>query len=151
MGWVFWGIVGAAVVHVVEEYLGDWVGSVQKVMPGVTLAQFVVVNAAFLALSIVSAIVGMANLVFSLSVVSLVFINALIHLGATVSMRRYSPGVASAILFYVPLAFLAYYLAARSRQLTLSSSVGAVLLGGLWMALPIGFQLVWLTLARRKR
>jgi hypothetical protein len=151
MEWIFWAIVGAAVIHVAEEYLGNWVGWVQRFAPRVTLAQFVVVNAAFVALCIAGAVVGVSNLVFSLSVASLIFVNALIHLAPTINMRRYSPGAASALVLYVPLAVYAYYLAARSGRLTLVDGVRATLLGMLWMALPAGFQLVRLHVQGRHR
>jgi len=139
--WIFWAILGAALIHVGEEYLGGWVDWVQSFAP-VTVTQFVIVNAAFVLLCIAGSIVGARSLLFSLSVASLIFINALLHLVMTVITKRYSPGVVSAALLYIPLALLAYYLSANSGQLTLFEGVGSGLLGLLWMALPVGFQLL---------
>jgi hypothetical protein len=147
---VFWALVGATLVHVLEEYVGDWVGSVQEYMPGVTLRQFAVVNAAFVVLCVGAAMVGANCPVFTLSVASLVLINAGIHVVATIILRGYSPGVASAVLLYVPLGLCAFYAAARSGHLGLTAGVAAVLLGALWMAVPLGYQLVRLAAAEKR-
>jgi hypothetical protein len=149
--WVFWALVGAALVHVIEEYLGDWVISVQEYIPGVTLRQFAAVNAAFVTLCVAAASVGANCVVFALSVASLVLINAIIHIGATVVCRRYSPGVVSAVLPYIPLGLYAFYAATGSGQMSLAVGVGAMVLGVLWMAVPLGYQLVRLCASEQRR
>ena len=119
MEWIYWAIVGAALVHIIEEYVGDWLGWVQRFVPGVTMIQFVIVNAVFVILCIAGAAVGTRSLVFGLSIASLIFINALVHIMPTVRTRHYSPGSVSAILLYIPLSACAFYLSAKSGQLTL--------------------------------
>src|SRR5690606_14781624 len=83
MTWVFWAIAVAALIHVAEEYWGGFLGLMQQRVPGVTLRQFLIINALFVLLCIIAAVVGTNNLVLSLSVASLILINALIHAGAT--------------------------------------------------------------------
>jgi hypothetical protein len=149
--WVFWALAAAAVIHVLEEYLGDRVDSVQEYVPGVTLRQFAIVNAAFVVLCGAAAVVGAKCLLLALSVASLVLINAGIHVVSTIILRRYSPGVASAVLLYIPLASYAFYAAAGSRQMSLAVGIGAVFLGALWMAVPMRYQLVRLSVSQRRR
>lgn len=151
MQWVFSALLGAALVHVLEEYLGDWVASVQAYIPGVTLRQFAVVNVAFVILCAAAAIVGMDNPVFALSVASLVLINAGIHVVGTIVLRGYSPGVVSAVLLYVPLGLYTFHAAAGSGHLSLAVGTGAVVLGALWMAVPLGYQLVRLYASAQRR
>jgi hypothetical protein len=142
---------GAALVHILEEYVGDWVASVQEYVPGVTLRQFAVVNAAFVVLCVAAAMVGANCLVFALSVTSLVLINAGIHVLATIVLPSYSPGVMSAVLLYVPLGLYAFYTASGSGQMSLAVATGAVVLGTLWMAVPLGYRLVRLRASQRRR
>lgn len=96
MGWIFWAFVIAAIVHIVEEYFGGWLNWTRRYMPGVTLAQFVVINVIFVIGCLIAAIVGERNLVVGLSIASLLLVNALIHLLPAIVMRRYTPS--SAIL-----------------------------------------------------
>ena len=145
MNWIFGTFVVAAVIHVLEEYAYpggflDWMkGMNPRFTPWITTRFAVIINGLFLLLCVVGAIVAARNLVLSLSVASLLFINGLMHLGGTVRARRYTPGVVSGILLYMPLALYAFYLFARSGRLTLAGSAIAGLLGVLYQAIPIGY------------
>jgi len=138
MTWVFWAIAVAALIHVAEEYWGGFLGLMQQRVPGVTLRQFLIINALFVLLCIIAAVVGTNNLVLSLSVASLILINALIHAGATLLLRRYAAGLISALVLYVPLGIYAFCQA----KLTPGQTAAAGLLGLLWMSVPIVYQLV---------
>ena len=145
MNWIFGTFVVAAVIHVLEEYAYpggflDWMKSMNpRFTPWITTRFTVIINGLFLLLCVVGAIVAARNLVFSLSVASLLFINGLMHLGGTVRARRYTPGVVSGILLYMPLALYTLYLFARSGRLTLAGSAIAGLLGVVYQAIPIGY------------
>jgi hypothetical protein len=140
--WVWWTLPGVALIHIVEEYLGDWVGSVQQYIPGVTWTQFIVLNAAFLVLCVAGATVSVAHLTFALSVASLVLSNAAIHIVGTLFLGQYSPGILSSVLLYIPLGLYAFRVAAGSGQMSTGAYARAVLLGVLWMAAPLAFQVV---------
>lgn len=138
MSWVFWAIVVAALIHVAEEYWGGFLSLMQQRLPGVTLRQFLIINALLVLLCIVAAVVGTGNPVLSLSVASLILINAMIHIVATAWLRRYAAGVISSIVLYVPLGIYAFYRA----ELTPSQAAAAGLLGLLWMSVPLVYQIV---------
>ena len=142
MNWILWAILIAALLHIVEEYWGGWLDWVQHYVPGVTLLHFVFVNVVFVFLCVAGAVVGTRNIVFSLSIASLVFINALMHIIPTVLQKHYSPGVVTALLFYIPLAIYAYILAFERRELSFIKGGTAIILGAFWMAIPIIFQQV---------
>jgi hypothetical protein len=153
MDWIFTAFVGAAIVHVVEEFL--YPGGFMDVMkrfnpqftPFVTVRFAVIINGLFLLLCVLAAIVGRNNLVFSLSVASLLFINALVHIGATLRARGYAPGIASSILLYLPLSLYAYYVFISSGQMAWPELVASGLLGVLYQAVPVSYLL--LSSARR--
>ena len=143
MDWVYWAIAGAALVHIAEEYWGGFLTWFPR-MTGLRLtrARFVTVNALFVVLCVLAAIAGQRLVVFSLSVAALIFINACIHLAGTVRFRRYSPGLVSAVVLYIPLAVSAYARAAAAGGLTLEAGMSAFGLGLFWHAIPFLAYLV---------
>ncbi len=148
MDWVFTAFVGAAVVHVVEEFV--YPGGFMDVMkrfnpqftPFITVRFAVIINGLFLLLCVLAAIVGENSLIFGLSVASLLFINALVHIGATLRARGYAPGIVSSVLLYLPLSLYAYYVFISSGQIAWPELAASGLLGILYQAVPIGYLLL---------
>ncbi|MBN2025729.1 MAG: HXXEE domain-containing protein [Actinobacteria bacterium] len=146
MDWVFWAMAGAAVLHVAEEYLFGWLAFtrglegrfVARFAAGIDLAAFIIVNALFVLLCVAGALVGMRQPFFSLSIAVLLLINTVMHLVPMAVVRRYSPGSATAIFLYVPLAVYAFYVVDEAGELSALTAVGAFLLCLLWMSLPVG-------------
>ena len=105
MDWVFWAMLGAAVLHVVEEYVFGWLDFTRglegrvlsRFTPGIDLAAFSIVNALFVLLCIAGALVGMDQPFFSLSIAALLLINTVMHLVPMAVVRRYSPGSATVV------------------------------------------------------
>jgi hypothetical protein len=147
MDWIFTAFVGAAVVHVIEEFVypGGFMDVLKRFYPQstpfVTVRFAVIINGLFLLLCILAAIVGRNNLVFSLSVASLLFINVLMHTGATLRARSYTPGIVSSVLLYLPLSIYAYYLFISSGQMAWPEGIASGLLGILYQAVPVGYLL----------
>jgi hypothetical protein len=150
MYWVFWAMAGAAVVHVAEEYLFGWLDFTRglkgryaaRFTAGIDLAAFIAVNALFILLCVAGAIVGMDQPFFSLSIAALLLINTVMHLVPMAMVRRYSPGSASALFLYVPLAIYAFYVVDEAGRLSALTVLGAFLLGFLWMSLPVGVAFI---------
>ena len=145
MNWIFWALVGAAAIHVVEEFVypGGFLDSMRdfhpEFAPSVTVRFAVIINSLFLLLCVAGAIVASRSLVLSLSVASLLFLNALMHIVGVVKAREYMPGVISGVVLYLPLSLYAYYLSVGSGQLSLLGSVTSGLLGVLYQAIPAGY------------
>lgn len=145
MGWIFVALLGAAVIHVLEEFVypGGFMEFVKSFNPrvahSVTARFAVLINSLFLLLCIAGAVVAENSLAFSLSVASLLFLNALVHLLGAVKARGYAPGVISGVLLYLPLSLYAYYLFAISGKLTLPEGIVSALLGVLYQAVPAGY------------
>ena len=141
LGWIFWAFLGASLVHVLEEYLKGWVKSVRHYLLGVTVAQFAAVNALLLVGCLAAALVNTGNLIFSLSMGALILVNALIHVGVSLWRRRYTPGLLSSVLLYLPLSVYSFHRFLVSGRLKLGDAFLAFLLGLLWMSLPLAYQL----------
>ena len=141
MGWIFWLILAAAFIHVIEEYLGHWVTWVHRYVPSVTKMEFGIVTSVFIALCCVSALIGVQNLIFSLSIACLIFIYAIVQIIALFIGKRYTPGIISAIVLYLSLSIISYYLAADSGQINIFLGAKSVLLGMSWLLLLVIYKL----------
>ena len=138
--WIFVAVLGAAAVHIFEEYVypGGFPNGLETLLPRAahlfTPRFHLVVNGLFLLVCLSSALIGKANLVISLSAFSLIFANALLHIRGAIVTKRYYPGVISGALFYIPLAIYAYSVYLTSGQLTWLQGGLSVLLGVSYMA-----------------
>lgn len=145
MNWIFWALVGAAVIHVVEEfgYPGGFLETMRRFSPHfaplVTARLAVVVNGLFLLLCAAGAIAGDRSPFLGLSIASLLFFNTLMHIGGSIRAKGYAPGLVSGLLLYLPLSSYAIYLLITSGKLTLTESIAAGLLGVLYQAVPLGY------------
>lgn len=145
MNWVFFAILGAAILHVPEEYV--YPGGFSEFMrqmalpfaPFITPKFAAVFNGLFLLLCFVAALVGQKVPVFSLSIAGLCGINAMTHVLGAARARRYAPGLLTGVFLYLPLSVLAYYLAIRSGQLSVWQGIGSVLLGLAYQAVPLSY------------
>jgi len=146
MDWVFWAMVGAAVVHVGEEYFFGFIDFSRdmgwRFTAGMDLVAFIVVDALFILLCVAGALMGMDQPFFSLSIAALFLINTVMHLVPMAMVRRYSPGSVSALFLYVPLAIYAFYVVDEAGKLTALTVLGAFLLSFLWLAFPIGASFI---------
>lgn len=152
-------MVGAAAVHVAEEYLFGWLDSARdfarrsprgpagRLAAGIDLLLFAAVNTFFIMLCVVGALVGLENPAFSLSVACLLLINAAMYIVPMIIVRRYIPGAFSALFLYIPLAVYAFHVVDEAGELTFAVVAGAFLLGLVWQAIPVAA--VFLRSARR--
>jgi hypothetical protein len=136
------------VAHVVEEAPNfvAWFNSL--VSPGISQQSFLSVNAVGLAVTIGvacvlafvpgrgSVLVGVAWLGF------LMLANAIVHIMATLVLERYSPGVFTATLLYLPLSFLLLRWAVRNRQVSWLCGILVAILGGIPMYIH-GYLIVY--------
>jgi len=137
--WVFPGVLGAGIIHILEEYVypGGFADALRNLLPRAahlfTPRFHVVVNGLLLLLCLGSALIGKDNFIFSLSVFGLVFANAVLHIRGAILTKRYYPGVISSILIYIPLAIYAYARFLVSEEITWLEGAFSFLLGTLYM------------------
>ncbi|MGZ7108432.1 MAG: HXXEE domain-containing protein [Methanobacterium sp.] len=138
MEWIFLLILIVSIIHVIEEYFGGFIKQMKQNVPekfatAVDLSQFVSVNLTFLILCFIAVIVGSSNLVYSLSVATILFINVFTHIGGAIRLRGYNAGLISALLLYLPVSVYAYYYYRNIGAITqidifLSIALGVVLM-----------------------
>jgi len=136
---VLWIAVAAYGLHILEEYELNWRDWARSVLHlPVEWGSFYVVNALVVVLGASCAQVGWREPWFALGLPALMLINAtLFHVLPTITTRVYSPGLATALGLFYPVATWAYYGAWVDGALTVSAAVLSVVFGAALMATPI--------------
>ena len=157
MIWIFAGFLIASILHMGEEYFfpGGFMTVMKRMNPAfapfVNVPMAVVINGLQLVLCIIVIFVGRSNLAFSLSAASLLFINGLAHLGGSIRLKGYVPGVITGSVLYLPLSVYAFYYFTVSGELNVLDTVTAAWLGMLYQIVPLVYFLVMKLLSRRKQ
>ncbi|MFO0917697.1 MAG: HXXEE domain-containing protein [Planctomycetaceae bacterium] len=137
--YMLWICTAGYALHVMEEYefnWRDWARNVLHLPVGWTT--FYLANAAVIVLGACCSMVGWREPSFSLSYPALMLINAVcFHFAPTVATRIYSPGLATAVVIFLPAGLWTYYIAWVDGALTISSGLLSLLLGAAIMAYPI--------------
>jgi len=146
---VFIALLVAAVLHILEEYVypGGFQDALGKAIPEIALPYLtprfhLAMNGLFILLCLAGLFIGKSYLVLSMSVISLVFINAMLHIRGTIVTRRYFPGVISGALIYIPLAIYAHFIFLSSAQLTWLEAGLSFLIGLALMGVPMMYVLI---------
>lgn len=137
--WI-WLATAAYGVHVLEEFMLDWRDWARAVIGlPVEWTDFYVVNALVVVFGIAAANLADAAPGVALGFPALMIINAIFfHIAPVVTTRgRYSPGVATAVVLFLPIGYFCYREAAAVGVLSATTLVGSVVLGALLMAMPI--------------
>jgi hypothetical protein len=136
------------VLHVLEEAPGfvEWFNSL--VPRGITQDLFLSVNAGALAITVLVAVLVAASpdpvsgLVLAAWVGFLMLANGLLHLAGTVVHARYSPGLVTGALLYLPYGTILLRAIARDLRLRPVAVLGAAALGAVPM-LTHGYLIVF--------
>jgi hypothetical protein len=145
MDWIFSVFLGISLIHMGEEYLypGGFTDLMKRINPNfaprITASFAVIMNGLQLLLCLVAIAIGRNNLAFSLSIAGLLFFNGLIHLTASLRVKRYAPGVITSITLYLPFSVYAYVLFWNTGQLTLLEALSSGLLGILYQVVPVSY------------
>lgn len=135
---IFWVALAAYAIHILEEFFYDWRSWAQRTLKiPVDWTGFYLTNSAVLFLGIACAGIGWSNPLLSLAYPGLMLINGVFfHILPVVLTKRFSPGLITACLLFLPVCFLAF-----RQALAMNVSVGIILqaigVGALLMAYPI--------------
>jgi hypothetical protein len=146
-----WLPIVAVTAHLVEEFVwpGGFAAWYKWYRPerasSVTTRFLVIVNVLLVALALLPPILGRTprGYAFWLIVAAIGVANALFHLWATVSRSRYSPGVITGALGYLPLGVVGYRALVPTGIVAWSTALQAVVVG-------IGFH-VWSAWNHKRR
>jgi hypothetical protein len=134
-----WIMTMAYAAHVLEEFSFDWKrwasGALKLAMDW---PLFYLTNAAVIVLGICCAMVGWRMPEVALAFPALAIINALfLHLLPTLVQGRYSPGLWTALVLFLPIGAWCYLGAAWDEVLTVRALVVSGVLGALLMIYPV--------------
>lgn len=137
MDWIFWVLLAATALHVVEEYFG---GRFRRFSLSLSTMEFVVINAAFLGLAASAASIWPEHPVYCLSLPALLVVNACVHLVPMVATRRYSPGSVTVLLLCAPLSVYAFHVADDAGLGSAINVLSAFALAAFWLLLALAFS-----------
>lgn len=137
MNWLFWAPLGAASVHIAEEFLypGGFATWYRRYKPGraasITPRFLVIINGLLLVVCYDVGALGPSptGVALWLTVMALLAANAGWHVMGMTKTRSYSPGVATGLLLYVPLAGYGYMRFLRFGQASIATAIIACLIG----------------------
>lgn len=134
-----WVATAAYGLHALEEFMLDWKTWAKKVLKlPVDWPIFYVVNTLVVVLGIVAAAIGWRLPALSLAFPALMLINAVFfHILPFVVKKKFSPGLISAVVLFLPIGSWLFYGANRDGVLTTTTAIIAVALGAGLMAYPI--------------
>jgi hypothetical protein len=135
-----WVATAAYGIHALEEFMLDWRNWARAVIGlPVEWDDFYVVNFLVIVLGIVAASLAVAVPWVALGFAALMIINAVFfHVLPMITARgRYSPGAATAVVFFLPIAIAAYWEAASAGLLDAGTVIGSLLIGAGLMASPV--------------
>ena len=128
--------------HFFEEVMLDWLFWAKKTLKLKTInwKDFYIANTVVLILGICGAMVGWQNPSFSLILPALMLINGIFfHILPTIIKKRYSPGLFTAIILFLPIGILCFYAAYFDKILTLLHGVLSFIFAIIIMSLPFIF------------
>lgn len=138
--YILWIAAFVYALHVVEEYVFDWKGWAVSVLKlPVDWVHFAIVNGAVVVLGISCASVGWALPEYALALPALMLINATFFhvLPFLLTKGRFSPGLATAVFLFYPVAVWTYLGARADGVLSGRVVLASFILGVLLMALPV--------------
>jgi hypothetical protein len=135
---MFWLPLFAASLHIIEEFVwpGGFAAWYRAYLPDIAASvsnRFLFwINTALLFACLSAGVDGPSpyGAAIFLTVTALLFANGIFHLVATIQGRRYSPGVVTGVVLYLPLAIGGYATVLRSHLASPGTAAVAVLLGG---------------------
>ena len=138
--YILWIATLAYALHIIEEYTFDWKKWANSVLKlPVDYTHFAIVNGVVIVLGISCSVVGWNCAMFALSLPALMLINAaFMHVTPFVLTKgRFSPGLFTAVIAFVPTAIWSYYGAYRDGTLNVTTGIMSVAIGAALMACPI--------------
>lgn len=139
MNWLYWAPLAAASLHIVEEFVypggfAAWDRSYRPELSRTITGRFhLTINGLLLVAcyDVWALRSGTMGGPLWLTVMALLFANAVWHLVGSVKSRTYSPGVVTGLMLYVPLTVYGYARFLRTGQVSVPTALLACAVGGL--------------------
>ena len=140
MSLLSWSLAGAASIHIIEEFVFPggfkawWCAYKPNIAASVSNRFLIIVNGILIGFSVIVALAVSApkgnGVAAWLTLAALLFSNAIFHIIGAVQTKRYSPGMISGIVLYIPLAIYGFAHFLRSGQASMGTALLAFAIGG---------------------
>jgi 1,4-dihydroxy-2-naphthoate octaprenyltransferase len=140
MSLLAWSLAGAASLHVLEEFVFPggfkswWCAYRPEIAASVSNRFLIIINAALLAFSVSVALAVQAprgnGVAAWLALAALLFSNAIFHIVGAFQTKRYSPGMISGIILYIPIAIYGFAYFLQTGRASIATALAAALIGG---------------------
>jgi Protein of unknown function with HXXEE motif len=126
-------------VHILEEFSLDWRNWARGVLKlPVEWADFYVTNGIVLALGIAQAMLAPTLPIAPLAFGGLMLVNAIFfHVIPVLTTRRFSPGLMTALIIFLPLSVALFWFALANELVTSKTAIAGLMVGAVIMAYPI--------------
>jgi hypothetical protein len=140
MSFLAWSLAAAASFHIFEEFVYPggfkswWCAYRPETAASVSNRFLIIINAALLAFSVSVALAVQAprgnGVAAWLTLAALLFSNAVFHVIGAFQSKRYSPGIISGIVLYIPIAIYGFVHFLRNGQASPLTALAAAFIGG---------------------
>lgn len=137
---LMWLAVAAYGLHILEEYQLDWRNWARAVLKlPVEWPDFYVVNALVIVLGAIAAILVRTQPTIALSFPAVMLVNAVFfHISPYVRTGgRFSPGLVTAVVLFLPLGIACYWVALREHRADAGTIAISLAIGAVLMAAPV--------------
>ena len=134
-----WLSMAAYSVHILEEFSFDWRNWARDVLNlPVEWADFYVTNAIVVALGIAQAMLAPTLPIAPIAFAALMLVNAIFfHVMPVLTARRFSPGLITALILFLPLGVTVFWFALANESVTFRTALAGLIVGAVIMAYPI--------------
>jgi hypothetical protein len=140
MSLLAWSLAIAASIHIIEEFAFPggfkawWCAYKPGIVESVSNRFLIIINSILIAFSVLVALAVQASngngVAAWLTLAALLFSNAIFHIIGAVQSKRYSPGMISGMVLYIPLAVYGFIHFVMNGQASIATALVALLLGG---------------------
>jgi hypothetical protein len=140
---LFWILPISVLLHITEEFIfpGGFMNWDREYRPGINksghLRFLIIINVLLFAICFNPLLSGLTNGGFEwwLSIASILFVNSYFHIKGVIILKKYSPGVITSIIIYVPLTIYGYWYFLSTNKVTLITAI-------LCFSVGIAYQLI---------
>ena len=134
---LFWIMPISVLLHITEEFIfpGGFIDWDREYRPGINesghLRFLIIINILLFAICFNPILSGLTSegIEWWLSIVSILFVNSYFHIKGAIILKKYSPGVITSIIIYIPLTIYGYWYFLSTNKVPLTTVILCFLVG----------------------
>ena len=138
---ILWFLPLFVILHIVDEFVFPggfmaWYRNYKSsVSSSFTVRYIVIINCVLVILCILPLVLGetLQSFVLWLSMASVIFFNALFHIRGNIKLGKYSPGIITSVLLYIPISMYGYWFFLSNHLVPIELAAQSSLIGLLYL------------------